>query len=112
MAIRADHHPARKRVLFENDLMNDAAPRHPETSAELGAYALEKVVDLLIAFACREKVSFAVIARLDEMITVSGGGYRDLRKSGIHELKPSHLSRGILHCYAVWAKVRIADTSI
>ncbi len=86
--------------------MNDAASRHPETSAEFGAHALEKVVDLLVAFACREKVSFAVIASLDEMITVSGSGYRDLRKSGVHELKPSHLSRGILHCYDIPASSR------
>ena len=46
VAVGADHHAARKGVVLEHDLMDDARAGLPESDAELGAHAAQEVVDL------------------------------------------------------------------
>ena len=48
MAISSDHHPARKRVVLEHNLVNDSATWTPKTNAVLGRHALQEVVHLAV----------------------------------------------------------------
>ena len=48
MAVSSDHHPTRKRVVLEHNLVNDSATWTPKTNAVLSRHALQEVVHLAV----------------------------------------------------------------
>ena len=94
--------------MLEHDLVDDAATGLPEAGPVLRAHRLEEVVDLLVVLAGGEQIALAVVAGLDEVVAVRGGGNGDLVEPGRHELQPRHLSGGVLHGHPVGAEVDVA----
>ena len=108
VAVGADHHPAGEGVLLEHDLVDDARAGLPEADAVLGRDGLEEVVDLVVALERGQEVDLAVLAGLDEVVAVHGGGHGHLGEAGGHELQQRHLGGGVLHGDAVGVEVGVA----
>ena len=107
VAVGADHHPAGEGVLLEYDLVDDARAGLPEAGSVPGAYGLEEVVDLGVAVDGRLEVELGVVAGLDEVVTVRGGGDLHLVEAGGHELQPGHLGSCVLHGDTVGPQVDV-----
>ena len=86
VAVGADHHAARERVLLEHDLVDDARAGAPEADAVLGGDRLEKVVHLLVALLGGEEVGLRADLGLNEVVAVNGGRHGHLREPSGHEL--------------------------
>jgi len=66
--ISADQKTTREGVVLENDLVNNARARAPETDVVLGASRGKEIVDLLVDLVRARKILFAAVATSDQMI--------------------------------------------
>ena len=78
MAISADEHNARIRIVLEDDLMDDTTARLPKTHAKLGSSRRKKVVDLLVDILGTLEVRLAAHLGLNQVVTVDGGRHGGL----------------------------------
>ena len=101
MAVGADHHPTGEGVLLQYHLVDNPGAGLPEPSAIAGRYRGQEVVDLSVAVQGSRQVLLAVIAGLNEVVTMGGCRNLNLIKVGSHELEPCHLGRGVLHGHPV-----------
>ncbi len=107
VAVGADHHSARERVVLEHDLVDDSAARAPETNAVLSGHTAEKVVHLFVRVDSDAEIDLG--ARLGENQVVAMHGARHcgrLQPSG-HELEESHLGCGVLHRHSIRIEVGV-----
>lgn len=107
MGVRTHHHTARKSIVLQYHLVDDACTRLPETNAVAGRDIAEKVVDFLIGLCGGCDVCLRSLISLNQMVAMYRRRDCHLLPSGIHELQQSHLRRRILHCYTIGAKVYI-----
>ncbi len=108
VAVGPDHHPARKRVVLEHDLMDDPRSGLPETDAESGAGGLEEVVHLGVAVQGRPEIDGGGPLGLDQMIAVDGRRHRDLVQAGDQELEGDDLGQRVLKGDPVGIEVGVA----
>ncbi|CAB4608014.1 unannotated protein [freshwater metagenome] len=112
MAVGADHHAARERVLLEHDLVDDAGAGLPEADAVLGRNRFEEVVDLGVDVVGDSEVDATFTLGLDEMVAVDCRRHGDLGQAGGHELEQRHLGGGVLHGDAIGIEIRVAATAL
>ncbi len=101
MGVRPDHHAAREGIVLQDDLMDDAGTRLPETDAVAGGGGSEEVIDLRIRLLRLRQIRFRALPGADEMIAVDRGRHAHGLAARAHELQQRHLRRRILHRYAV-----------
>jgi len=107
VAVGPDHHPAWKRILFQNHLVDDTGAGLPESDAVTPTRTVEKAVDLGIDLFCGAQIGNCTYSCLDEVIAVDGGRNRNSRQIGLHELENRHLGGRILHRNPVGAQVGV-----
>ena len=77
--------------------MDDPRPGFPEANPMFGRDAREEVIDFLVLSERPDEVVLRPLFRLDQVITMDGGGDCDAGHSRRHELQQSHLRRRVLH---------------
>ena len=112
MGIRADHHAAGKRVVFEHYLVDDARAGPPEADPIARRGAAQKLVDLAIDVIRLCEIADRSDACLDQMIAVHGGRNRRRVLAGQHELQERHLRGCILHRHAIRARGDVARAGL
>ena len=108
MRVSANHETAGKRVVLENNLMDDTRTRPPETEAVLAGDMVNKTErGLKLTNLCRgssQKVIYFLVDLLgtlkildtthlclNQVVTVNSGRYRRSVHAGRHELQQCHL---------------------
>lgn len=99
--IGTERHQTRRRVVFQDGLVNDTRTRRPELDAILFASALQKVVDLLVAINAVLQVEVGATLADNHVVAVDAAGHGGLGQVASHELQQGHLGGGILHGDAV-----------
>ncbi|TPW12294.1 MAG: aconitate hydratase, mitochondrial precursor [Acidimicrobiaceae bacterium] len=112
VAVGADHHAARERVVLEDDLVDDAAARPPEPDSVLGAHRAEEVVHLAVDVDGDAEIDACPDLCRDEVVAVHRGRHRSGRQAGGHELQQSHLRRRVLHRDPVGMEVVVRPTAL
>ena len=79
--VGTDHQQAWESVVLEDDLMDDAGARVPETDAVLGPGCLQEVVHLLVDVFRALQVLLAAHLRLDQVVAVNRGRHGDFWQS-------------------------------
>ena len=110
VAVGPDHQAARKGVVLQDDLMDDARARLPEADAETGAHRAQEVVHLGVRVLRGPKVDRRVRASGDEVIAVHGRGYDHFIESRGDELQRHDLGEGVLQGHAVRVEVDVGRT--
>ena len=72
MGIGAYHHAARKSVVFQYDLMNDACSGLPKADAVTGRDIPKKTIDFLVGFGSGGNVFFGSFICLNQMVAMYG----------------------------------------
>jgi hypothetical protein len=106
--VGADDQLARKRVLLENDLVDDSGARAPESRAVFRGRRLEEIVDLLVLGERLAQIDLALDASLDEVIAVDRRRYRDVLPPRLHELEHRGLPEHVLQHDPVGTEEQIA----
>jgi hypothetical protein len=109
--VGTDEESTRESVVLKHDLVNDTRTGLPETNVVLGAGCRQEVVDFLVDVLSAGQILLSANLSLDKMVTVDGGGSRNRRHAGRHELEDSHLGGGILTSYTVGAELEVALAS-
>ncbi|MCG3120622.1 MAG: hypothetical protein ALAOOOJD_03403 [bacterium] len=99
--IRADHHAARKSVIFQHDLVDDAGARIPKADAVFVGNAGEKFIHLLVLIARPRQIRMRTELGLNQMIAMHRARHDGLRQARAHELQQRHLRRRVLHGHAI-----------
>ena len=111
MGIGPDHHAARKRVVLEHDLMNDAGSRPPESDAIARRAAAQEVIDLAVGRLRGFHVLGRALVGLDQVVAVHRRRHCRFTAPGLHELEQCHLCGRVLHGDAIGAQQQIALSS-
>ncbi|MNX92167.1 hypothetical protein D3C86_1242960 [compost metagenome] len=107
VGVGPDDEAAREGVVLEHHLVDDARARSPEADAELGAGALQEVVDLLVAHLGAPGVGQRPLVRLDQVVAVDRRGHLHPGQVGLHELEDRHLRGGVLHDDAIGPQAEV-----
>ena len=107
VAVGADHHPARERVVLEHDLVDDPRSGLPEADAVSRRDGAQEVVDLVVHGQRDLEVDARAFLRLDQVIAVDRRRCGDFVEARGHELEQRHLRGGVLHRDAVGAEVGV-----
>ena len=107
MRVGSDHHAARKGIVFEHDLMDDARPGFPETESVTVGHAPQEIVHLAVRLGGRRHVGGRSAVGHDQMVAMDRGRHRRTVASGVHELQQRHLGRGVLHGHTVGTEIHV-----
>ncbi len=108
MGIGADHHAAGKRIVLQDDLVDDAGPRLPEPEAVFRGGGLQEIVYLAVLVHGCIHVRPGALVGEDQMIAVHGGRHRNLRDAGLGKLEQGHLRSGVLQGDPIRVQLQVA----
>ena len=108
VGVGADDHRAGEGVVLEDDLVDYAGARAPESRAELRGGGAEEGVDLVVLLDGLDEVDAALDAGLDEVVAVDGGGDGGGVAAGLHEVEHDGLAEDVLECDAVGPERELA----
>ena len=107
MRICAHHHSSWKRIVLQDDLMDYAGTRPPETDAVSCRRTLQKAIDFGVLAICLCEVRRCARTGPHKVVAMHCRRNRHTVPPGIHELQEGHLGRCVLHGNAVGTKVCI-----
>ena len=108
VGIGADDESSRKRVVLQDDLVNDPGAWRPEADAVSCTDRFEEGVHLVVLEQGRLKVSVGAHVRPNQMVAMHRRRYGDRVAPGEHELQQGHLGGRVLHRHAVRANPQVA----
>jgi hypothetical protein len=94
--VGTDHQTARERVVFEDNLVDNARAGPPKANAVPGSSGGKEVVDLLVSLDGPLQILRATRLGLNQVVAVYGGGDGGCGHTSRHELKERHLRGRIL----------------
>src|SRR5262249_51635329 len=108
MGIGADHQLARKGVILQRYLVNDAGAWPPEPHSILGRSSAQKVVPLAVFRQRFPEIRLALDPRLDKMVAVDARWHGGLGAPRLHELEHGSLPQDVLENHPIWPELHVA----
>ena len=108
MGIGADHQLARKGIVLQRYLVDDAGAWPPEAYAVLGRSGAQKVVHLAVLRQRLPEVRRALDPRLDQVVAVDTRRHSGLGPPRLHELEHRGLAQDVLENHPIWPELHVA----